>query len=492
VTVVPAPANKLTILTQPPGAATAGAAFAPQPVIRIEDQFGNLIASDSSRTVTATRSAGSGTLQGTTVLTTLNGLAVFTNLSYNVAETITINFTASGLTGATSGNVLVSPTTVTQLAFSTQPAGISRTGSRLAIQPVVKSQDTFGNNSTVGLPASLNVGLALTAGSGSLLGTTVLDIGAGAGNGTMTFTNVECSDAGTNKQLTASTLNSTSFQPLPITSATFLVGGVERATGGSAIPSSSAGGTYTALTGPTYYEAATADVGIGTIILNAPSGFIFDKGGTAPTVLVMRLTGSGSNGNNINGVASGTSVAITSATSTQITLTVKSSSTTAVTCSLTWQNLRVRPTASSPLASGNITKTSTSTLAAVTNSVTSFGSLVELGPLVRLAIRTQPSPTATGGTVTNQVIVNVSTAAPNAFGASPAHLLGINALTNGMEITFAGSPGYTYHVQRTAALQGSNTLWRALGLAVANDAGQGQFTDTNPPQERACYRLVWP
>jgi len=27
-------------------------------------------------------------------------------------------------------------------------------------------------------------------------------------------------------------------------------------------------------------------------------------------------------------------------------------------------------------------------------------------------------------------------------------------------------------------------------LAVANDAGQGQFTDTNPPQERACYRVV--
>jgi len=103
----------------------------------------------------------------------------------------------------------------------------------------------------------------------------------------------------------------------------------------------------------------------------------------------------------------------------------KSSSSTAVTCSLTWQNLRVRPTASSPLVSGNITKTGTSTLAAVTNSGTSFGSLVELGPLVRLAIRTQPSPTATAGTVTNQVIVNVSTAAS----ASPAYLLGINALT---------------------------------------------------------------
>src|SRR5207249_5906333 len=142
------------------------------------------------RSITATRGTGSSTLQGSLTATTVNGLAAFTNVAYNMAETITINFTANGLTSATSGNVLVSPTTVTQLAFSIQPGGISRTGSRLASQPVVKSQDTFGNNSTVGLPASLNVGLALTAGSGSLLGTTMLDIGAGAGNGTATFTNV--------------------------------------------------------------------------------------------------------------------------------------------------------------------------------------------------------------------------------------------------------------------------------------------------------------
>ena len=83
----------------------------------------------------------------------------------------------------------------------------------------------------------------------------------------------------------------------------------------------------------------------------------------------------------------------------------------------------------------------------------------------------------------------ISTAAAS---ASPANLLAINALSNGIVITFAGSPGYAYHVERTADLQGSNTVWQALGSTVANDAGQGQFTDTNPPQDRACYRLVWP
>jgi hypothetical protein len=66
------------------------------------------------------------------------------------------------------------------------------------------------------------------------------------------------------------------------------------------------------LTGPSYSENASGNVGTGTILLNAPAGFLFDTSGTAPTMLVTRLTGSGSNGNNINGVASGTAVAMTS------------------------------------------------------------------------------------------------------------------------------------------------------------------------------------
>src|SRR6185503_2844186 len=70
--------------------------------------------------------------------------------------------------------------------------------------PVLKSRDQFGNDSVVGLPASRSVAVALTSGTGPLLGTTNLDIGTGAGNGTVTFTNLEIDAVGTNKQLTAS------------------------------------------------------------------------------------------------------------------------------------------------------------------------------------------------------------------------------------------------------------------------------------------------
>jgi len=34
-------------------------------------------------------------LQGTLTATTVNGIATFANLSYNLAETITLNFTAT-------------------------------------------------------------------------------------------------------------------------------------------------------------------------------------------------------------------------------------------------------------------------------------------------------------------------------------------------------------------------------------------------------------
>src|SRR5262249_47198857 len=46
--------------------------------------------------------------------------------------------------------------------------------------------------------------VTLSAGTGPLLGTTTLDIGTGAGNGSVSFTDLRIDSAGTNKQLTAS------------------------------------------------------------------------------------------------------------------------------------------------------------------------------------------------------------------------------------------------------------------------------------------------
>src|SRR6185436_9095959 len=91
-TVGSAAAHHLGIQTQPSASAAAGVTFSPQPVIRIEDQFGNLRTSDNTALVTASRGTGTASLQGTTTIKASGGLVTFTNLSYNLAETITLGF----------------------------------------------------------------------------------------------------------------------------------------------------------------------------------------------------------------------------------------------------------------------------------------------------------------------------------------------------------------------------------------------------------------
>src|SRR5207245_1782687 len=100
-----------------------------------------------STTVTASRSAGSGTLQGTTSVQASDGLVTYSSLSHNVATNITIVFSSGTLANTTSTAIAISPATATSLAFATQPAGATA-GVIFATQPVVKSQDSFGNNST--------------------------------------------------------------------------------------------------------------------------------------------------------------------------------------------------------------------------------------------------------------------------------------------------------------------------------------------------------
>ena len=159
------------ILSQPSSSAVAGVAFAQQPQIRIEDQHGNLRSSDNSTVVTVARGAGSGTLQGTLSATAVNGVATFANLSHNVANTINLSFSGSGLTSATSANIVVSPAAFTQLQLlvpgeTTAPGSASgKTGTPNAqfigtgFEVTVNAVDAYWNlidtvSDTVGLSSS--------------------------------------------------------------------------------------------------------------------------------------------------------------------------------------------------------------------------------------------------------------------------------------------------------------------------------------------------
>jgi len=178
---------------------------------------------------------------------------------------------------------------------------------------------------------------------------------------------------------------------LPFCSATATVT-VTTATGGSAISADTAGGTYASLTGPVITEGATGDIGVGTIILNAPSGFNFDT--TANSVTATRTNAGGNCGGSASLQLSGKTSQKVTPTTTTITVTVSRATSSTCRAIITWTGIKLRPTAGTPLASGNILKTGTSTISGITGT-TSLGAIAEVaGAKTKLAFTMQPSPTA--------------------------------------------------------------------------------------------------
>jgi hypothetical protein len=160
-------ATQLAILTQPAGA-NSGAAFTTQPVVRILDASGNLVTS-ATTAVTASIASGGGTLGGTATVNAVAGVATFTNLSITGTVGVrTLGFAASGLTGATSGNLTLNAGTATQLVMVAQPPA---TATNDAVLPTVsvRLQDAGGNNVTT---PGVSVAAAIASGGGSLLGST--------------------------------------------------------------------------------------------------------------------------------------------------------------------------------------------------------------------------------------------------------------------------------------------------------------------------------
>src|SRR5713101_3879157 len=91
---VPGTPRALGLSRQPSSVAMAGVPFAVQPDVMTFDQFGNQCFQDVTTAISASRAAGVGALQGTTSFIAVGGECSFTNLSHNVANAITILFTA--------------------------------------------------------------------------------------------------------------------------------------------------------------------------------------------------------------------------------------------------------------------------------------------------------------------------------------------------------------------------------------------------------------
>ena len=150
----------------------------------------------------------------------------------------------------------------------------------LVTQPVLRSRDQFGNNSTVGLAGSQPATVTLSAGTGPLLGTTTLDIGTTAGNGIVSFSDLRIDSAGTNKQFTASASGLTSAASSTFTvakaSQTITFGSLAGKTYGDApftVAASASSGltvTFSIVSGPATVSGSTVTVtGAGTVTVRA-------------------------------------------------------------------------------------------------------------------------------------------------------------------------------------------------------------------------------
>jgi trimeric autotransporter adhesin len=151
---------------------------------------------------------------------------------------------------------------------------------------------------------------------------------------------------------------------------------VTAATGGAAIPATTANGAWTKLTGPVLTESASGSIaGNGTVVLTVPNGFEFNPNASV-TVLVEGCIGPQA----INGVSNGGTIPVT-ATSTTLTfeVTSRSGASPAAGITLTFQNIQVRPTAGSPLASGNLLESGTCGLKNLTLPSGTWGFLREVG-----------------------------------------------------------------------------------------------------------------
>jgi hypothetical protein len=162
------PAAKLGFATQP-GGGTAGASWAAQPVVVIQDAGGNTVTS-ATDAVTIAIAAGTGTAGATIACTTssltksaIAGAAAFAGCAIPLAGAgYRLTASASGLVAGVSNAFTIAPGSATRLTISVEPAGATG-GTAFATQPVVRITDALGNTAA----SSASVTLAITSGTGT-------------------------------------------------------------------------------------------------------------------------------------------------------------------------------------------------------------------------------------------------------------------------------------------------------------------------------------
>jgi uncharacterized repeat protein (TIGR03803 family) len=208
-TVNPASATKLAYSTQPSNV-SAGSAITPAIVVDVEDQFGNIVTSNTSN-VTLAVNTGPGSIGGTDTVAAVAGVATFSDVTFNTEGSYTLAATDTGLTTADSSSFTVNSGTAAKLVINQEPTSATA-GNAISPSITVDVEDAFGNIMTSN---SSDVTLAVHTGPGSIGGTDTV----AAVNGVATFTNVVIDTAGsytlaaTDSSLTAADSSSFTISP---------------------------------------------------------------------------------------------------------------------------------------------------------------------------------------------------------------------------------------------------------------------------------------
>ena len=305
-------AQKAVLSIQPQNAVN-GVAFPIQPVVRITS--GSLVLSTSTATVTASITAGGGSLIGTTAVAAVAGVATFTNLGIvGATSASTITFTPTALTAIASQSFSVGSTA---LQITTQPTN-SVSGGSLTDQPVVRAINANTNN-TVTVGSTLTMSASISSGSGGVLsgGSAVVTAGVA------TFTNlVITGPAGTYTLL---------FTPVglngglsAVTSSSFtLVGAASKLAAGSALGATS-GAAFTTQPVVTIQDSANSTVSTGSSSTAIVSVAVSGGDGLALTVGSLTKTA-------VAGVATFSGFGLTGTTGQSYTLTYSAGSLTIAT-----------------------------------------------------------------------------------------------------------------------------------------------------------------
>jgi hypothetical protein len=220
--IVPGPPAQLAFTTWPTGG-VAGSPLTPQPVVTVQDHFGNTVIDyQGSVTISATVSLVAGTpeaalyggtddqtkssavaIDGTLTVPVVNSAAHFTDISAHLAVPYySLTATSSSLESASSSFFTISAAAPAKLEFTVQPIGATA-GTPFETQPKVAIEDMYGN---VAKSSRASISLSITPGSGTpgaaLSGTTML-VAEDAMGGLAEFTDLSIDRAGLGYTLTA-------------------------------------------------------------------------------------------------------------------------------------------------------------------------------------------------------------------------------------------------------------------------------------------------